>query len=116
MKKIYWAVDAFSQEPRILNRPLSFLAAIAKKHEIEVHPIFILVPNRIDLLNKNGKNSWEEQISDSALKLLQKNLKKVKLKGLMPGRVLIERTGSINAAVNLFLKLGEDEGADTGDD
>jgi nucleotide-binding universal stress UspA family protein len=111
VRRILWAVDAFTEDKALQMRLIHQLKAWNKEKKAVIEPVTILNPDQmgpsLDLFLKERSN-----IEKSAIKSINRMTDKVKVPGLLPPKLLLSRDLSLQHAVNTLLTYAKLSGAD----
>lgn len=112
VKKILWAVDAFTEDTALQLKLANQLKLWTKSaSRVEIEPVTILSPDQlgmtVDLFVQQIKN-----VEERATENIEKVSQKLKIAGMLPPRVLFSNTVSLRQAIQVFLDYARRSHAD----
>lgn len=110
-KKVFWALDAFHDEPKDQLRMGKTLNLLFAKENAVIQPVSVLLPGRYNPEALSFPIKWNELAGD-AKKNLKKLFKEGNLKGIEEPRLIKQKGASVKNAVMELCGFAMDEGAD----
>ncbi len=104
--RILWPIDAFDDLPDLHAKAMTILSRSGRKHELEVHPVFVLSPVEIGLAQEQA-GKWEEVYAPASKQALAEKLKGIALPGMLEPKVLAQNQHSVKASVDLLERYSE---------
>ena len=108
-QKIVWAIDPFEEQ----NESRPHVASFVRKLIIggaEVEPVYVLSPDEYDL-NIQFNAPWLKTLRPSAEKVLEHYVRELKIAGLQPPQIVIEKKPSMSQGVRTLVNYAKRSGA-----
>lgn len=111
LTKIVWAIDAYSQQPRIDRLAMRLMQSLSHGETVAIYPVYVMVPNRANVL---AELLYPQilALEEAAQEQLAQRLKKATVPGLQAPNVLVEpifsTTGAVKALCRHAAKLNAD--------
>jgi len=112
IQKIVWAVDPYSTELELEKKAVRAIHAVSNGVKSSVQPVFVLVPDQVDLIASMKNLIWIKQYKSGAEKRLGKHVSDAGLKYFDKPRVLIDNKGTIRSAIAALVDFAEEVGGD----
>jgi len=110
--KILWAFDPFVESEKIYSNTVKALKVFSIGKNVEIYPIYFLVPNEIDLVAATLEIFSLKSYKEAAEKKMRKFFSKINLKGLMKPQILLNPVGSKRSAIIELNKFSKKMNAD----
>lgn len=111
MKKIIWAVDAFSPEASLEKASVALLKNLATKTRCKIEPVYILSPDQLNL-SVEFTPPWVEQYRPAAEKAIQSAMEKSGIPNIVKPKVIVQKIPSLRSAVKGLSAHALSSGAD----
>ncbi len=102
MKRVLWALDAFSQDTSLRQKATAVLKAWSKKSPLEIEPVYVLSPDQLSvpvgvfsLLASHAETEAKER--------MQSQMKRTRLQGVVEPTLLTSMNFSLRGAVDVLL-------------
>lgn len=114
LRKIVWAADALTSDPKLRSRLLEGLRALARSSAgkpVEIEPVYVLSPDQLRIPGEISTDSVAH-FESLATKELDELVASARLPALRPPRILVQTYPSLRGAVRLLINHAIKTGAD----
>ena len=110
-QRIVWAIDPFEEKNEAQPHMISFLRKLASGGAT-IEPVYVLNPDEYDL-NIQFNAPWLKELRPTVEKVVDHYVKDLKIEGLLPPQVVIEKRPSMSRGVQALVSYAKKSRADT---